>query len=206
MHKRLRFIFIVGIVMLSAPVQSEAINGVRYKLVKPAQPLADPRKIEVIEFFWYGCPHCYFLEPALKQWLQSQPYAINFIRIPVFFNGLASKHARAYFTAEILGVAEELHDDFFDAIQNKNKRLGNEDQLAKFFSERGINEQIFRENYNSFAVDAKVRKAKSMAPRYGIRSVPTIIVNGKYKTNAVLAKGQKNLIAVIEELVATERK
>ncbi len=176
-----------------------------YQEIKPPQPVQNPDKIEVMEFFWYGCPHCYSLEPELEHWLKTLPDDVVFIRQPAIFSDLWGKHAKAYYVAEALGVVNKVHADFFDAIQNKKQKLTSEDDLAEFFMSHGVEEKAFRDAYNSFLVDARVRQAKAMPPRYGITGVPALIVNGKYKTNGSLAKSQKNMISVINELIEKER-
>ena len=175
-----------------------------YETLSSPQPTQNPDKIEVIEFFWYGCPHCYSFEPFLEKWVKSLPKNVEFIRQPVAFNELWSKHAKAYYTAEALGVVDKVHADFFDAIQNKKEKLETEEELAKFFKAHGVNETQFHEAYNSFAVDAKMRNAPSMATRYGITGVPAIVINGKYKTNGTLAGSQENMIQVMNNLIKQE--
>jgi len=175
-----------------------------YENVAPVQPVELAGKVEVIEFFWYGCPHCFSFEPVLNEWVKKQSDQINFIRVPAVFSKRWGRHAKAYFTAQALGVSEQLHVDFFNAIQVKKQRLETEDQLVKFFVAHGVNEQDFRNAYHSFLVDAKMRQAQSMGPRYGVTSVPTIIVNGKYRSNASIAGGQSNLLGVMDQLVAVE--
>ncbi|MDD2761305.1 MAG: thiol:disulfide interchange protein DsbA/DsbL [Methylomonas sp.] len=175
-----------------------------YETVTPAQPTQNPAKIEVIEFFWYGCPHCYSLEPSMVKWLESKPANVEFIRQPAVFSELWGKHAKAFFTAEALGVSEKVHADFFDAIQNKKQKLTSEDELAKFFAAHGVKDEDFRAAYKSFLVDAKLRQAESMGPRYGITGVPVLIVNGKYRITATTAKSQDNMIKVLDELIRQE--
>ncbi len=177
-----------------------------YEKISPPQPTQNPDKIEVIEFFWYGCPHCYSFEPSLSEWLKNKPENVEFIRQPAVFSKLWGDHAKAYFTAEALGVVDKTHADFFDAIQNKKQALRTEDQLAVFFKNHGVDETEFRNTYHSFLVDAKLRQAQSMAARYGITGVPAIIINGKYKTNGPLAKSQANMIKVMNELIELESK
>ncbi len=174
-----------------------------YEAVSPPQATANPAKIEVIEFFWYGCPHCYSFEPSLKAWLKTKPENVEFIRIPAVFNEQWGKHAKAYFTAEALGVLDKVHGDLFDGVQAK-KELETEDQLAKFFVEHGVKEAEFRETYNSFMVDTKMRQAPEIAAKYGIDGVPAIIVNGKYRTTGSLAGTQEKMIDVINELIKKE--
>lgn len=174
-----------------------------YEAVTPAQPTKSTDKIEVIEFFWYGCPHCYSFEPSLSKWAKTLPKNVEFIRQPAVFSELWGKHAKAYFTAEALGVVDKVHTDLFDAVQAKQS-LETEDELAKFFAAHGVKESDFRTNYNSFLVDAKMRQAKTMAARYGVTGVPAIIVNGKYRTNATLAGSQEKMIDVINQLIKQE--
>lgn len=175
-----------------------------YEVLSPAQPTASPDKIEVIEFFWYGCPHCYSFEPSLTSWLKKKPANVEFIRIPAVFSEQWGKHAKAYYTAEALGVVDAVHADFFDAVQEKKQSLDSEDELAKFFTAHGVKEADFRETYNSFVVDTKVRQAPAIAAKYGITGVPTVIVNGKYRTNGTLAGSQEKMIDIMNLLIKKE--
>ena len=177
-----------------------------YEVISPALPVQNPDKVEVIEFFWYGCPHCYSLEPALQAWLKKKPANVEFIHQPAVFSDVWGKHAKAYYTAEALGLNEKLHADFFDAIQNKKQKLLTEDDLAKFFADHGVKDEDFRAAYGSFIVDTKLRQAESMAGRYGITGVPALIVNGKYKITASTAKSQENMLTVLDELIKQESK
>ncbi|OQW72670.1 MAG: disulfide bond formation protein DsbA [Proteobacteria bacterium ST_bin11] len=196
----LKIIALLGLLSFSSLVHAE--DG--YEAVTPAQPVQNPDKIEVIEFFWYGCPHCYSLEPSMVEWLKTKPANVEFIRQPAVFSDLWGKHAKAYFTAEALGVLDKVHADLFDAIQNKKQKLVSEDELAKFFADHGVKDEEFRSAFNSFLVDAKLRQAESTGPRYGISGVPALIVNGKYKVTAQSAKSQANMLTVVNHLIAQE--
>ena len=198
MFKKLIFLFLFSLSTLS---HAETLG---YETLTPPQPTQNQDKIEVIEFFWYGCPHCYTLEPAMEKWLKTKPANVEFIRQPAVFSDLWGKHAKAYFVAEALGVVDKVHADLFDAIQNKKQKLTSEDQLAKFFVAHGVDETEFRNTYNSFLIDAKLRQAKAMGPRYGITGVPAVIINGKYKTTGPLAKSQENMIEVMNRLIQQE--
>jgi thiol:disulfide interchange protein DsbA len=188
----------------ASSASAEAPSALGYETITPAQPTQHADKIEVIEFFWYGCPHCYHFEPTLEKWLKNLPKNVEFIRQPAAFNELWGKHAKAYFTAEALGVVDKVHADLFDAIQNKKEALETEDQLAKFFVAHGVKEDDFRAAYNSFPVDSKMRQAPMMAGRYGITGVPALIVNGKYKTNGPLAGSQDRMIDIVNMLIKQE--
>lgn len=192
------------LILFSSLLKAEPEKGAGYETITPAQPTQNPEKIEVIEFFWYGCPHCYTLEPLLEQWLKNLPDNVEFIRQPAIFSKVWGQHAKAYFTAEALGVVDKVHADLFDAIQNKKQKLTSEDQLAEFFAAHGVDEKDFRAAYNSFLVDTKMRQAKAMGPRYGITGVPALVINGKYKTNGRLAKSHENMIKVTNQLIEQE--
>jgi len=198
MLKKITFFLFLSFATLT---QAESLG---YQTLSPAQPTQNQDKVEVIEFFWYGCPHCYSLEPEMKKWLKTKPANVEFIRQPAIFSSLWGKHAKAYLVAEALGVVDKVHDDFFDAIQTKKLKLTSEDQLAKFFVEHGVDETQFRNTFNSFLIDSKLRQAKAMAPRYGITGVPALIINGKYKTNGPLAKSHENMIKVMDQLIQQE--
>lgn len=183
---------------------AQAAEPVGYELVTPAQPTHDASKVEVIEFFWYGCPHCFDFEPTLAKWVKSLPKNVEFIRQPAVFSELWGKHAKAYYTAEALGVVDKIHQDFFDTIQIKKEHLETEEQLAKFFAAHGIVEADFKKAYNSFPVDMKVRQAGVTAGKYGISGVPAIVINGKYKTSGPLAGSHEKMIEIMNKLIAQE--
>lgn len=194
---------LIALFFCATLLKAEAVG---YETLSPAQPTHNPEKIEVIEFFWYGCPHCYSLEPLMGEWLKNLPKNVEFIRQPAVFSELWGKHAKAYFTAEALGVVDKVHADLFDVIQNKKQKLETEDQLAEFFVAHGVKETDFHETYNSFLIDAKMRQAATTAGRYGITGVPAVIINGKYKTNGPLAGSHEKMIEVINQLIQQESK
>ena len=184
------------------PAQAASITG--YELVTPAQPTHDVNKVEVIEFFWYGCPHCFDFEPTLAKWVKNLPKNVEFVRQPAVFSDLWGKHAKAYYTAEALGIIDSVHQDFFDAIQIKKEHLETEEQLAKFFSAHGVSEADFKAAYGSFLVDTKVRQAATLAAKYGISGVPAIVINGKYKTSGPVAGSHEKMIEVMNHLIEQE--
>ena len=143
-------------------------------------PPATPDKIEVVEFFSYTCPHCYDLDPTVRDWLQRKPENVTFTRIAVAFSANWEPSARAYYAAEALGVADKMHQPLFDAIHRDKRMLGNEDELAAFFAEQGVNQDAFRKAYQSFQTETQFRRGNQLAQRYGVRGVPTVIVGGQY--------------------------
>jgi len=191
----------LSLLMLSSTSFAE---GKGYKDLAAIQPTQDINKVEVIEFFWYGCPHCYQFEPHLAKWAKNLPKNVNFIRQPAVFSKVWGKHAKAYFTAEVLGIVDKVHADLFHAIQVKKQTLSSENELADFFIAHGVALEDFTAAYHSFIVDTKMRQAKMMGPKYGITGVPAIVVNGKYMVSARLAGSNEKMIEVINQLIAQE--
>lgn len=187
--------------VFAAPDYKEKIH---YELVLPAQPTTTGNKVEVVEMFWYGCPHCNALEPYVNRWLKKMPANAEFVRIPAIFRPEWEQHARAYYTAEILGVLDKTHSAMFDAIHQQKRHINTDEEIQKFFAEHGVSEKDFKRVFRSFAVEAKIRRAKDMSQRYGIRGVPALIVNGKYRTSAQLAGGNANIFRVVDFLVQKE--
>lgn len=199
------FLFIFSLGIHALEVQELNIEkGEGYETIDPPQPTDNPGKVEVIEFFWYGCPHCYRFEPALQKWLKTVPDHVNYIPQPTAFNATWAKHARAYYTAEALDILDKTHEDFFNAIQIEKKRLDKEDVLADFFVAHGVSKKDFTDTYNSFLVEAKTRQAESVAARYGVTGVPAIVVNGKYRISGTTAKNYENMIKVMDYLIKKE--
>lgn len=187
----------------SAPKFSEKIH---YESVVPAQPTSTGKKVEVVEMFWYGCPHCNALEPYVNRWLKKMPANVEFVRMPAIFRPQWEVHARAYYTAEILGVLDKIHHKLFEAIHDQKRKVNTEEEIKKFFVEQGVSEKDFGRVFRSFAVEAKVRRAKDMSQRYGIRGVPALIVNGKYRTGSHMAGGNAKVFRVVNFLVDNESK
>jgi thiol:disulfide interchange protein DsbA len=185
------------------PEAVEELTG-GYETLDSPQPTQNPDKVEVIEFFWYGCPHCYDFEPILESWVKKLPANVDFIRQPAAFSDLWAKHAKAFYVAQALGVLDQVHADFFDALQNKRQKLETEEQLVEFFTAHGVKEADFREAYNSFLVDTKVRQAAVTPARYGVTGVPVLIVNGKYKVDGKSAGSHEKMIEVVNQLIKKE--
>jgi len=194
------------------------VEGTHYTVLDPAQPTSSsPEVVEVVEFFWYGCPHCYAFEPHVRGWEQGLPANVEFIRVPGTFNAAYKMHAKAYYTAQVLGILDEVHADFFDAVQNNihaaqggggdpmTVMFATEDQIASFFVQHGVSDAQFRSTFNSFQVSTLVARAESLQRRYRIAHVPTIVVNGKYVTDGTMARTWPRLIEIINHLVDMEQ-
>ncbi len=180
-------------------------EGVAYARIVPAQPTVDPGKIEVVELFWYGCPHCHRFLPVVERWLQRKPEDVVYVRMPAILSDRWALLARAYYTAEALDKLDELHTALFDAIHEQKRRLNSEQALSAFFAEHGVDPEEFRRVFHSFAVESKVRRARQMTRRYHTQGTPTIVINGKYRSDPGMARGFDNLIRVMDFLVAKER-
>ena len=165
----------------------------------------NPTRIQVIDFFWYGCPYCNLFEPQLEDWLDSKPDNVDFIRIPAVIRSGWSNHARAFYTAEALGLLGTLHSQLFAAIHEEDRDLNDRDELSRIFADQGIERARFEEAFNSAAVNRKVQEAGTLTRRYGIDSVPAIVVNGQYRTNPVLAGGASRVLDAVNDLIASEQ-
>ena len=184
---------------------SNALAAEGYELVTPPQPTtAEKGQVEVVELFWYGCPHCYRLEPYVERWLKRKPKNVKFVRMPGMFRPSWEIHGRAYYTAEILGVVDKVHRPMFEAIHERKQRMNTEAAIMALFKQHGVSEKDFKRVFHSFAVETKIRRAKDMGRRYGARGVPALIVNGKYRTGAQEAGGNARVFKVVNQLVKKE--
>ncbi len=199
------FATVLALVCCQVQAADEYVIGSHYLEVSPAQATSVEDQVEVVEMFWYGCPHCYTFEPYVEKWISGKSDDVTFVRIPAVFSRSWEPHARAYYTAQALGVLEQTHKPLFDAIHRDQQPLHNEDNLARFFSNYGVSVTDFRKVYNSFSVDGKVSRARQLSRAYGITGVPAVIVNGKYRTSASAAGSYDDLLKVIDQLVDKER-
>ena len=186
--------------------------GVNYDPVVPAQPTSVPAgKVEVMQAFWYGCPHCYDLEEHLAAWRKSKPDYVEFVRVPVMWGPVHRAHAQLYYTLKQLG-RNDLDQKVFETLhQGTNPLVGNtpEETFSRqlqFAQANGIDPDAFRKAYNSFAVNSDLQRAEEIGDRYHIEAVPQIIINGKYMTDVGKAGNYENLFAEINDLAASEHK
>jgi len=178
--------------------------GIDYDVLAKPIPTETGDKVEVLELFWYGCPHCYKLEPYIEHWEENLPENTVYRRLPAVFNAQWMIHAKAFYAAEAMGVFDKMHRPLFDALHAQKRKIYDEKSITDFVAELGIDAERFTKTFRSFAVQTKANRAKQMTRRYRISGVPTIIINGKYRTGAVKAKGEERLIQVINALVAKE--
>ena len=177
-----------------------------YSLLSPPQPTEGGGKIEVIEFFWYGCPHCYALEPAVNAWLKTAPKDVVFKRVPAFPNENWGQMAVMYYTLEAMGLLDQYHQKVFDAIHKQNVNLANKTKREEWLKANGIDPVKYAEVEKSFTVVSKVSRARQMTQSYKVDSVPRFIVNGKYVTSGEQAGGNDRIFPVIDQIAAMVRK
>jgi len=191
-----------GMTAQAADVPLEA--GKTYELANPV-PVSVPGKIEVVELFWYGCPHCYAFEPTINPWVEKLPKDVNFKRIPAMFGGPWDAHGQLFLTLEAMGVEHKVHNAVFNAIQKEGKRLTKPEDMADFVATQGVDKDKFLATFNSFAIQGQIKQAKELAQKYGVQGVPTMIVNGKYRFDLGSTGGPEQTLNVADQLIAKER-
>lgn len=174
------------------------------ELTTPVPTHVAAGKVEVLELFWYGCPHCYKFEPSLQKWLKTKASYVEYVPFPaVFSNEKWKNSAKAFYTAELLKIYDKIHKAMFAAIHEKGRALFDEQSIGEFFVEQGVSQEDFTNTYNSFTVDTKVRTATQLTKKYGIDGVPAIIVNGKYRLLSQ-AGGFDKLLELVDYLTKKE--
>ncbi|MCP2075435.1 UNVERIFIED_ORG: thiol:disulfide interchange protein DsbA [Pseudomonas lini] len=168
-------------------------------------PVAVPGKIEVVELFWYGCPHCYAFEPVINPWVEKLPKDVNFVRIPAMFGGPWDAHGQMFLTLEAMGVEHKVHAAVFNAIQKEGKKLVKKEDMADFLATQGVDKDKFLATFDSFAIQGKIKQARELAKKYEITGVPTMIVNGKYRFDIGSAGGAEQALQLADQLIAKER-
>ncbi len=186
-------------------------EGTHFTRMVPTQPtVGGADKVEVAEIFWYGCNHCYDFETYVNRWLEKKPANVRFVRIPAVWNPLVKLHAQLYYTEEVLVKNGKIADPdqfraaVFAEYHRRGNRMASESAIQAVFERHGVSEEDFKSTWGSFEVAQKLRVAQDLARRYSIASVPTIVVNGKYRTGAVEAGGYPALMELIDELVVRE--
>ncbi len=179
------------------------VEGVDFlKLDKPARTEAGAGKVEVVEFFWYSCPHCNSFEPLLESWVAKLPQQVSFRRVPVMFRPTFEPQQRLYFVIEALGKVPELHKKVFQAIHVDRQSLDTADQIAAWIAKQGVDKAKFMELYNSFPVVTKGRRAVQLQEQYKVDGVPSLGVGGRYFTSGSLAGSMPRALQVVDHLVA----
>lgn len=189
------------------PVQDK-----EYKLIKPPQKPADPKGVEVIEFFSYACPHCAEFEAPLQDWLKRKPKDVNYRLVPVVFRESWKPLAKLYYALETMGVVDKYHGKIFDAIHKQGRELFDDQSILQWAGEQGLDAAKFGQIYNSFGIDAKVQRGMAMGKAYGVQFTPSLAINGKYYTGPSMVTGPGGgldilrFFGVVDHLIDLERK
>jgi protein dithiol oxidoreductase (disulfide-forming) len=201
----------VLMICFAALAHAEAVVNKEYVAINPTQPTESGRKIEVIEFFYYGCPHCFDLEPVLEVWLKQKPKDVEFRRVPIVFRDSWIPLTKAYYAFEALGVLDKVHHDFFIAVQ-KERLAHTKEALTTWAGAHGVDAKQFGDTFDSFGVQGKVQKSMQVGRSYGVTGTPSIAVDGKYLTSPSMTLSSDDVIdyrkftRVLNELIAKARK
>lgn len=202
----LLLLFVGSAVYAQGTASSDIVDGTHYDELKPRQPTStSDGTVEVAEIFAYSCPHCNSFEAPLAHWKTERADYITFIRIPADWgHPVGELHARAYYTAEALGILDEVHPAFFREFHERNNYLESREKLIEFFARFDVDEAKFSSTFDSFLVSTKVQKGRDLIRRYNISSTPTVVVNGRYVTLGQKAGTYGKWFEIIDELAARE--
>lgn len=178
--------------------------NVDYRLVGP-QPVATGDRIEVIDFFWYGCPHCYTFQPALEAWIERKPPDVALRRVPAILRDSWAPHARIYYTLEALGEVERLHQAVYHGYHVQELHMSKPEVMLNWALRHGIDGKRWTDAYNSAAVSEKVARAQELTHDYSVQGTPSLVVDGRYLTSPAMARGEQRMIPVLEELISIAR-
>jgi thiol:disulfide interchange protein DsbA len=197
-------------VLIAAPLFAENNaktfeEGKQYDVITPAIRTANPDKIEVVEFFWYGCGHCYNFEPVVGHWKKSLGDDVEFKGSPAVWAPQMELHSKMFYAAEVLGVLDKMHLVLFQAMNVDKKRLQSESEIAALFVANGVSEEDFSKAFNSFGVSSMVRQATARARAAKISGTPEMMVNGKYRISTRMGINQGEMLEVVEFLIEKER-
>ena len=191
-------------------------DGVNYTRTVPAQPTNVPAgQVEVLEFFWYACPHCYALEPTVQAWLKSKPAYITFTRVPVEWNEGHRSLAHLFYALEAMGKLNDVHGEIFKEIQvngdpligpDPNNVAAAERIQVSFIKKLGLSDADFEKAYQDMNVQTAMQRADQLVERYRVTAVPTFVVNGKYTTDVTMAGGPEKLMSLLSDLAAQEHR
>ena len=194
-YRLLQWVSVAALAILAAaslPAAAQLVAGKEYQIIKPAQPTSTGKNIEVIEFFWYGCPHCAHLQPALHEWLKRKPADVTVRRQPAAFQENWVQLARTYYTIEAMDAVDKLHSELFDAIHktkvlNPPSLMKDQKPLFDWVASKGVNRQKFEETYKSFGVASKSQRTIDITSSYDISGTPAIAIDGKFLTSPGMA-------------------
>ncbi len=186
-------------------VAAAAMAGRDYMVLGQPLPVESGDKVEVTEFFWYGCPHCFELEPMLSKWVKAQPKDVAFRRLPAIFRDTWIPGAKLFYSLEALGELQRLNSEVLDAMHVENKNLNDEQSLANWVVSKGVDRKKFLDAYNSFNVQTKVKRAEQLTRQSKIQGVPALIIDGKYATSGAMVGSHEQMLVVADELIQKAR-
>ena len=191
--------------LLFLPLSAMAIEeGFEYQAISPPVDLSQgdgANKVEVIEMFFYGCPHCFRAEPMVNKWLKTKPDFVNFTRVPAIFQDTWEPLARAFYVAKALGVLDRIHEPLFNSIHIKRQKNFKKDAIRAFFVSQGVSAEDFDKTWNSFQVANQIARARDLGKRFYIKGVPSFVIDGKWRTNGTMAGGLENIPEVLNTLI-----
>lgn len=208
MNRRIALKQLAAIAMLAGPVAPALAQraGSGFQTIDPAIPTETQGKIEVIEFFHYGCPHCRDFDPLLELWKKKLPADVAFVRVPAIWgNAQLGKLAQLYYAIEVSGKVDALHGKVFAALQDSKLPLMTEDGVRDWVASQGVDAKAFMDAYKSFGVQSMLKRADQLARTYKIQGVPTMAVGGRYLTSASIAGSHENALKMVDELIGRVR-
>jgi len=176
--------------------------GKEYRLLNPPQPVSG-KKIEVLEFFYYGCSHCFDLHNPLSVWEKTIPKDVELIYVPTIFRDSMEPLARTFYALESLGMIHQMHDAVYRALMVENRELRDETSIGEYLSTKGVDRKKFSAAYNSFSMQSKVTRARQMVRGYGVGGTPTLVVDGKYMITGLYPQ---DTLRVLNEVIVMARK
>lgn len=202
-----RGLALLAAVAFAAPAPAQEVRArqnVEYRLIAP-QPVETGDRIEVVEFFWYGCPHCNNFQPSLEAWIRRKPADVVLRRVPAVFRDSWAPHARIYYTLEQLGEVERLHQKVYFGYHVEELSMSKPDVMERWAAANGIDRERWRKSYSSPEVDAKVENAKRLTESYSLQGTPSVVVDGRYLTSSSMTSSFPEMISILEELIGIAR-
>ena len=200
-------LMIFSLLLAAAPLQAEEfVEDEHYFEVFREHPATDSSRVQVEEFFWYACPHCFNLDPFIKGWLKNKPENVDFAMVPAMFERPnVIMHAKTFYALELMGVGQEVHDAIFHAIHEEHNRLDTQEEVEALIEAKGVDIEAYRKAMKSFGVNVKANQARDLAKDYEISGVPTLIVGGKYRTRSFDGPRMLELLDFLVDKVAREQ-
>jgi len=193
-------------ILNAANVYADLVEGKNYTVLKTPQPTRDGSKIEVLEFFWYGCPHCDSLHPHVKAWARDIASDVDFRYVPAVFRPNWTTGAKAFYTIETMGLLDPLHDKMYQAIHREKNDLNDEAVLFDWIEKQGVDRKKFEDTFRSFSVQNQLAKSTQMSRQYQLTGVPALVVDGKYLTSGGMSSTPDETIKTLNALIDKARK